>query len=180
MQQLLVNKQSDLFHIQWTSRVMTIDPQQHVVYISRKGDPSAVAHHKMYVSHIVLWPRYNAGKIVDRFHSVDAILTVRLKGFELPTTHEDIQRVHAHLTATFREEVPRKLEEVDYTKIRKVNWMLRCTSLYALRQLLNALHELRRRSSNGAVEPSLHGDVEVISNYLWRQHGYHELGDLQF
>lgn len=158
---------------------MTVDPQQRVLYLSKKNCPEDVAHHKLYLTDIVLWPYYNPKHIGEEFYSKEAALTVRLKGYVLSVRPSDRCRLADGIDGTVphppnfphggTDALPSTPTRQPTTGGKRASWTTRCTSLYAFQEFMKALTSLR--ASNSIETLRVHGNLHQVSVALARIEG---------
>lgn len=93
MNQFIVEKQNKRNFTLWASRVLTVDPAERCIYLSRKDDVNDVTYHKVFVSKVYFWPDFGSTYVMDPMKSSRAHATFRLRGREVKTAQEDAARV---------------------------------------------------------------------------------------
>lgn len=80
MPQFVVRKQGRLNYNSWSTRVLTVDLDNGIVMLSRKGVPLALGYHAMRSTKVQTWPHLNRKYVEEDFKSGAAKLTLRLTG----------------------------------------------------------------------------------------------------
>lgn len=82
--QVACRKQGTYEQGNWTTRVLTLDPEKGTLAISRKNKPSNVYYHAMELKRVQMWPHYSSQHIVSDFKSVKAMTILRVVGVDIP------------------------------------------------------------------------------------------------
>lgn len=92
MLQLAVEKQGRLFFANWSQRILSVDPDERSLFISRKDKPETVLYGKMYPVSVEPWPFYCPSRLYEPVDGVDAQLSVLITGYPADPSPQDVQR----------------------------------------------------------------------------------------
>lgn len=82
--QLPCRKQGIYEQGNWSARIVTLDPANGTIAISRKNKPHVLVHHAMEVRRVQMWPHFSRDHIVGNFHSLyKSQLALRIVGVEI-------------------------------------------------------------------------------------------------
>lgn len=82
--QVPVQKRNTKWPSEWSTRVLTIDVFTGTVTISRHNHPENVLYHSIEVECAQMWPCFNPRTIRNDYRSLEAMMTIRLLGREVP------------------------------------------------------------------------------------------------
>ncbi|CBZ29303.1 hypothetical protein, unknown function [Leishmania mexicana MHOM/GT/2001/U1103] len=80
MEEFTVHKRRNLKAHKWTRRILSLHPKLGVAAITDRGRSDDRFHECMRVSSVLIWPQYNKKHVKENFSSMEAMLTVRVKG----------------------------------------------------------------------------------------------------
>ncbi|KAK7201508.1 hypothetical protein NESM_000214600 [Novymonas esmeraldas] len=121
MAEFTVEKRGSLNASHWTQRVLTIyTTSLGLVSITRQDQPTEGAQRTMRVSSVQLWPTYKPSSIKEKQSSVEAMLSLRIKG--------DYVRVHRDFAESKGDSQAATRFTKRATTADEATWMLRFSS----------------------------------------------------
>lgn len=156
MQQFVVQKVNRMGEESWTTRVLTIDTNHHVLYLSQRGNVNNIVHHCMVnIKEVNWWPHYSGFWHSTAFFLGDSPLTFCIEGSTLNAgATSPLSRLFHPRTRRITAEEQASLQ-MSYTTMEQGHmftaattpgevfcadeWMLRCMSRDDIEPLLAAL-----------------------------------------
>lgn len=82
--QFAVRKQGSIASGNWSTRTLTIDTDTATATVSRRNHPNNLLYHSLEVKVVQMWPRYLPETLDDDYTGLQAKMTLRIVGKEVP------------------------------------------------------------------------------------------------
>lgn len=135
--EFIVSKKGKYDTEHWSTRVVTVDVARRRVYLSRHKHPEELYYHRMEITELWTWPKYDFHHIEEDFQSVVAQLTFTVQGKCSEWRESTVDSMALQLYAT-NNEVPHG----EYSTPKEEVWVLRCSTKPDLDNVLATLHSV--------------------------------------
>ncbi|KAG5497065.1 hypothetical protein GH5_01594 [Leishmania sp. Ghana 2012 LV757] len=158
MQQFVVKKSSRVGEEVWTTRVLTVDEEHHILYLSKRSDASQMDHHCMVsIREVEVFPAYSSTFHTAAYLPSGSWRAISIRGSTITLgdssplhrllqigTRKMTPMEHSSLKASRQKllggEEPLDSESlVKSTVVSNEEWMLQCMTKKDLRNLLKSL-----------------------------------------
>jgi hypothetical protein len=144
MEQVVVEKRGSYSRRHWTQRVLSLFTHLGVVAISQDGHVENNYHKCVHVTSVQMWPHYKKSHVREDFDSMEAKLTIRVKGFAVRVGDRVVNRAEG------------PVHVYSYTQrnaaVDMCAWMLRFATYADLERTVHLFEAIRAPTSQSKMQ----------------------------